>query len=302
MPALSLRRALAAAVCAAIAGATLASAQHRGPRERSGGADHGGGAIAAPVRERSVARDMVLSLRGPAGGRVAVDGNMFAPCGLGTIRGTAPLRAGRRFTLRGTTSRRPARGVRVRSTFTVSGRATAEGFIGTARLRLRVRRRGARTRTCSSREVAWRVRRIAPADAGPAPAPAGATLYGAQSQRATRARRAVVLRTSAGGRTVERAVFAFRTSCRDRRVVVSDDVNVSGEFEVAPDGSFRHVERYRVGYPDSIMRATALIKGRFDSSGAAAGRLYVTERYQDRRTGRRHDVCRTGTRSWSARP
>jgi hypothetical protein len=97
-------------------------------------------------------------------------------------------------------------------------------------------------------------------------------------------------------------VLAFRAPCDRQRIIVTDDVNYSPEFDVAADGSFRSVERFRLNFPDVTQHTTIVVRGQFDQAGAVAGRLSVTQRYTNRRNGRRVGVCKTGTQSWSARP
>ena len=260
----------------------------------------GGGAIAVPVKETTVAKDMMLSIRTGTERRIGVDGRIYAKCGLGTISGDATLNADGRFTLRGEVTRRPLVGTSNRSTFVVKGSLLPDGGAGTASVKLRVRAKGRATRTCTSRTVTWSVRR--PVDAGaPAPGPAEATLYGLTSQRAARARQAIVLHAASGGRRIERATFGYRAGCDRGRIVESDDVNASPEFDVAADGSFREVERFKTTFADVIVRTTVVLSGQFDAAGNAAGKLAVTERYASRKSGKRVDVCKTGTRSWSAR-
>jgi hypothetical protein len=243
---------------------------------------------------------MLLGLRASRG-TVGLDGQLFARCAVGTIRGRTKLAADGSFTLRGTFTQRPFKGARQSTRFLVRGRMTDEGARGTARASIRLTAKGSRTQTCSSRTVSWRLRRPAAAVA-PAPAPAGGTLYGMTSQRASRAKRGVVLRTARDGRTIERFTFGYRVTCDRRRIAVSDDLNVSPEFGVRGDGSFRKVERFTEKLADVIVRTTVVVRGQFDAAGAAAGKLSVTERYYRRKTGKRVDICRAGTRTWSASP
>ncbi len=135
----------------------------------------------------------------------------------------------------------------------------------------------------------------------PAPAPAEGTLRGVTSQDAPRAKHAIVLRAASGGRRIERATFGYRANCDRGRIVESDDVNISPEFDVAADGSFRVVERLKATFKDVVVRTTVVLRGQFDAAGAAAGKLAVTERYASRKSGKRVDVCATGARSWSTR-
>ncbi len=292
------RGALALAIAFVIAAATagLAFGESAGPTK----GNFGGGAIAVPVQESTVARDMVLAIRSGAGGKLGVDGQIYASCGLGTISGDGTVAADGSFTLRGDVTRRPLVGTRNTSTFVVRGTLTADGGEGTASVKLRVRTKGRATRTCTSRTVSWTVRR--PGDAAAAaPGPAEGTLYGLTSQDAPRAQQAMVLHAASGGRRVERALFGYRAKCDRGRIVESDDVNISPEFDVAADGSFRVVERFKATFADVIVRTTVVLRGQFDAAGNAAGKLSVTERYASRRSGKRVDVCASGTRSWSAR-
>lgn len=288
----------AVALVIAAAGAGAAFGQTAAPV-----GNFGGGAIALPVKETTVARDMLLSIRARSGGRLGVHGQIYARCGLGTISGDAKLAGDGRFTLRGTVTRRPLVGTRNISTFVVRGTLTPEGGEGSARVKLRVRRKGRATRSCTSRTVGWTLRRVGAVGAAgaAAPAPAEGTLYGLTAQTAAHAKHAIVLRAAGGGRRIERATFGYRTRCDRGRIVESHDVNISPEFDVAADGSFRAVERLRATFMDVIVRTTVVLRGQFDAGGNAAGKLSVTERYANRRNGKRVDVCTTGTRSWSAR-
>jgi hypothetical protein len=291
------RRAIAIgfAATAATAGVALAQA----PTRPSG--NLGGGAIALPVDEDTVAKDMLLSIRALANGRMGVDGHLYTSCGHATIKGKTSLAADGTFTLRGTATRKPVVGVTERTSFTVTGRLTGDGGTGTASATVRARAGKRPQRTCTSRTVRWTVRRSG-SPAAPAPAPADATLFGLSAQDGPNAKRPVVLHVTKGGRAIDRLVVAFRAPCDMRRLIVTDDVNYSPEFDVAADGSFRSVERFRLNFPDVIQRTTIVLRGQFDAAGAVAGRLAVTQRYTNRRNGRRVGVCRTATQSWSARP
>lgn len=298
MTAPRLRR--AAAIALAAGAATACVAPTAIAATPSG--NFGGGAIAVPVDENSVARDMLLALRALPDGRVGIDGQLYTNCGPGAIRGDTKLAADGSFTLRGEAKRRPVVGVTETTTFVVRGTLTADGASGTARGRLKIDPRRGETRTCKSREVAWTLRGGAGA-AAPAPAPAAAsTLFGLTSQDASRARHAVVLHTADGGRSIERFLFSFRATCDRGRVVVFDEQDFSPEFDVAADGSFRNVEKFRLSYSDVSVRSTVVVRGQFDQAGGAAGKLSVTQRFSSRRTGKAVDVCRTGVRTWSARP
>ena len=117
--------------------------------------------------------------------------------------------------------------------------------------------------------MTWTVRR--PVDAAAAaPGPAEGTLYGLTSQDARApSRRSCCTRPAAGGASSART-FGYRTTCERGRIVVSDDVNISPEFDVAADGSFREVERFTANFADVIVRTTVVLRGQFDAAGSAA--------------------------------
>ncbi len=290
------RRAIAVASICTAATAGVAYAQSEAPPV----GNYGGGAIAVPVSEKTIAKDMLLAIRARSGGRIGVDGQLAASCAPGTIAGDAKLAADGSFTLRGTSTRRPLVGVTETTTFVVKGALTADAGYGTASVTVRVRAKRRAARTCKSRTVSWAVRRAGPPGA-PAPAPAESTLYGLTSQSGARAKRALVLHATSGGRSIDRLVLGYRVTCERHRVVVSDDVNFSPEFDVGADGSFRTVERFNRTFADVRLRTTVVVSGQFDQAGGAAGTLAVTQRYTDRKTGRSVDACTTGTRTWSAR-
>lgn len=288
--------AIGLAAVAASAGVALAEA----PTPTTG--NFGGGAIAVPVKQNTVAKDMLLSIRAVASGRIGVDGQMYTTCGHATIKGKTSLAADGTFTLRGKATRKPVLGVSERTSFTVTGRLTADGGgSGRARATVRVKAGKRAARTCKSHTVRWTVRRSGEA-AARAPAPAASTLLGLTAQSGTSAKKAVVLHVTKAGRAIDRFVLAFRAGCERRRIVVTDDVNYSPEFDIAADGSFRFVERFRVNFSDVAQRTTIVVRGQFDQAGAVAGKVAVTQRYTNRRSGKRVDVCKTGTLPWSARP
>lgn len=288
--------ALAAVLVTATAITTVARAQ----TSATPTGNFGGGTLAVPVSEKTVAKDMLLSIRSVAGGRLGIDGQMFASCGIGAISGDAKLAADGSFVLTGKVTRKPLVSVRQTTTFTVKGTLTADGGQGTASMKLSVASKGHKTRNCSSHTVGWTVRRPVPTAAAPSAAPNENLLYGMTSQSGARAKRAIVLHTASGGRRIDRLTFGFRSSCSQNRIIAADDVDISPEFDVAADGSFREVERFKVAYSDVIAHTTVVVRGQFDAAGGAAGKLAVTERYTSRKTGKRVDECVTGTRSWSA--
>ncbi|CAN5168170.1 hypothetical protein BH20ACT16_BH20ACT16_15920 [soil metagenome] len=291
------RRAIAIGCIAAAGTAGVALAQ--APATPAG--NFGGGAIAVPVDENTTQKDMLLAIRAVASGRIGVDGQISTPCGQATIRGKTTPAADGSFTLRGNATRKAVVGVTERTAFTVTGTLTADGGTGTAKATVRARGGGRKASTCQSRTVRWTVRR--PAEVAAAgPGPGEGTLFGLTAQSGASAKRPIVLHVSNAGRAIDRLVLSFRARCDSRRLVEPSDVNYSPEFDIDADGSFRAVERFRVNYSDVIQRTTVVVSGQFDAAGAVAGQLSVTQRYTNRRNGRRVGDCKTGAQTWSARP
>ena len=193
---------------------------------------------------------MLLSIRALPGGKIALGGQLFASCGIGAITGETTLDADGNFALRGVVKRNPLVRVSQTTSFLVRGKLTAAGGDGTAKMTLRVTAKGQKAESCSSRTVNWTVRRPIDTAAVPAPAPGEATLYGLTSQTGGRTKHAIVLHAASAGRRIERLSFGFRSKCSRGRIIAADDVNISPEFDVAADGSFREVERFRVNFSD----------------------------------------------------
>jgi len=284
-----------ACVCTAAVGAAYAQAA----ATTSG--NFGGGAIAVPVSQKTVAKDMLLAIRALPDGRAGVDGRLTTTCGEATIKGNTKLGADGGFHLRGSATRKPLLGVRERTTFDVRGILLGDGGTGIASAKLRVRAEGRATRNCESKTLTWTIRRAPAAPAAPAAAPPEALLYGVIAQDGPSAKRPIVLHVTKQGLAIDRLAMGFRVTCDKRRIVVADEVNFSPEFEVAADGSFRSIEKFRITYSDVTLRSTVVVRGQFDAAAAVSGKLSVTERFTNRKTGKRVDVCATGTQSWSAR-
>ncbi len=299
MRGLRTRSIAAGALVCAVAGAGAAAAQD--PPAPAPEGNFGGGALHVPVSEKTVARDMLIAIRVRSGGRVAVEGHMFAACGLGRMTGETTTAPDGSFTLRGRATKRPAAGVAQTYRFVVRGVLTAAGAGGTAKLTVRARTSRTKLRVCNSRTVSWTARRPSPAVASAAAPARATTLYGLTAQRASRARRSIVLHVADGGRSMHRLAFGYRTRCERGRITVFSNVEVTPQFDIAADGSFRTVDRFEQTHSDVVQKTTVVVRGRFDAAGAVAGKLAVTERFYSRRSGRRVDLCRTGTTSWAAR-
>ncbi len=182
------------------------------------------------------------------------------------------------------------------TTFVVRGTLTADGGEGTASGKLRVTAKGRKARSCTSRTVSWTVRRPIDTGAVAAPAPAdGDPLRPHLAGRRARQARDRRCTSPSAGRRIDRALFGYRTNCSRGRIVVAEDVNITPEFDVAADGSFREVERFSAKFADVTVKTTVVLRGQFDSAGGASGKLVgdrallqPQERQERRRVQDRH--------------
>lgn len=129
----------------------------------------------------------------------------------------------------------------------------------------------------------------------PAPAPGGATLIGMNSSRLGPF--GVNLRVAPDGSRITHFIAGARFRCA--RLPAYQETNYSPPIAVAPDGTFRRVERFRVPFADVIDSVTVTTEGRF-VNGGAIGTWEARATSRSRRTGRVVDRCGTGALTWAA--
>ncbi len=265
--------------------------------------DFGGGTLVAnPVRNAVGVTTIAARV---ADGRVRVQAYVSGRCALAKLRRTVPITPAGDFSVTARGGHRSEEdGFRHAHRTVIRGRITAEGGEGTVSSRLVGRERKGRARRCRTGTLRWTVRPGAGAGQGnPVAAPAGATLFGVSSQRDGGLVQPVLFRVSADGQRLAAGLYGFAAPCR--RDAVKWDyrslaLNIVKPVAIAPDGSFRSVERYRRKYTDAIERMTITFAGRF-TEGGAQGTLSLTSRFT-RRNGRFFDRCSTGEHTWVARP
>jgi len=241
---------------------------------------------------------MIISLRATGTDRVQIFAGMIARCEIAAIRTTATLAADGSFSASGVATERPGGGVRLRSTYTVSGIVGAASASGTASARAKVRQRGRKTRRCKTGSVRWDARRPTGDVGTPGAALPAARLYGATSQTSRGPRHAVVLRISDDGKRLRRALYSLNLRCGGDTLAVAEfpDENLS----IGADGKVSDVQ-HRSEKVDrrTRLRTTERFNATIGAAGAT-GRFSVTARIIDIPSGRTVGRCRSDTVKFTA--
>jgi len=249
--------------------------------------DYGGGAVGGdPARGYHGPGTVWLSaVANPGSARIA--GAASLGCGLARFDARAALAADGSFSFTRVRRWRDGR-TRLRAVVTVRGRFVGEAASGTVRARLRTRRGGRTARCSTGPERPWQLR--IPVAGTPPGAPAPAATYHGLLAQIPDVPQPFVLRTSDDGTRVAIAIFAYQRTCRRSAPYFN---NLTPGAAIAPDGSFRLRERFRVTYTDAVERFRVRVDGAF-SATRVQGTLRVTSVARSRRTGRVTDRCDTG--------
>jgi hypothetical protein len=287
--------ALVAAGVATFALVVAGSAEAAGPI-----AVYGGGLLPALGGKRYKPTAGV-ELRSFRGGRVGVRFDTTLRCGHDEYLSVAGRRVGKlrhgRVTVRGHRSFRagPRKSDRVRYRWKVTARVGPEAANGV--LRISGHKTFGKHRRCIKPRRPFRTRHYRPLAGPPAAAGSRTRYFGLDSSRVDGDYKgSVVLRTGKGGRRVW-ARWAVKTHCRDG--IPDRFENITPPARVKGNHSFARHERFTIHFPDITIKYRAFFGGRFTTDGAR-GKLRLTERIYDRRTGRRLTRCDSRSRSWLA--
>lgn len=259
---------------------------------------YGGGAIIDPPKSIEGPGNMIISLRAAGNGKVQIFIGMGARCEIAAIRTTATLAADGSFSASGAAIERPGGGVRLRSTYKVSGILGAANASGTASARGKVQQRGRQTRRCKTGSVAWEARRPTGDVGTPGAALPAARLYGTTSQTSRDRRHALVLRISADGKRLRRALYSLNLTCAGDTLVVADAPD--GNLSIGADGKVSDVQHdsEKVDRRTRV-RTTETFNATIGAAGAT-GRFSVTARVIDIPSGRTVGRCRSDTVKFTA--
>jgi hypothetical protein len=285
--------ALASPALAAGGLATPATAQ--APIKPEG--NFGGGALVAAPRAIDGAGNAIVALRALPKRRLEIEATVRGRCAGGDISAATKVSAGGSFESEGTVSQQPDPALKITTTYKLSGSFTSRGAAeGTLSATLERSLEG-KTTTCRSGTVKFSVRRPTGGLGDPG-APKAAFYYGTTAQRSTGPTRPIVLRVSANGRRLSRALFGESVKCSDDRVAIGieaprTDVPIDSRGRVADHELYEFTQGEAVVHVDDHFTAELGSRG-------ARGTFSLSSRAADRASGRTIQTCKSGTVRWRA--
>jgi hypothetical protein len=287
------------ASCAgALCGLTLAAAAAavaQAPAPPRG--NFGGGALVAPPLDIFGAGNAVISLRALPKRRLEIEATVRARCAGGDISATTDISASGAFRARDTVTEEPTLGMKVTTTYALSGAFSApDAAEGTVSATIE-RSLDGRTTSCRTGKVAFAVRRPTTGVGTPG-APKAARYYGTTSQRGAGPNRPIVLRISADGRRVTRALFGESVTCSDGKLSIGVEAPRT-DIRVDSRGSVRDRERFTLTRGETVTKVDDHFAAQLGSKGAR-GSFSLSDRTTDRASGRTIQTCRSGTVHWRA--
>ena len=290
-------RARTALCCVAVAVLlTTAAATAQAPAPEG---NFGGGALVAPPRDHFGPGNAVVGLRALPERKLEIEATVRASCAGGEIAAATTIAGDGSFSAEGTERTEPERGVRVTTQYKLSGAFSTPGAADGTVAATITRRADGRTRTCRSGTVKFGARRPTGAVGTPGAIP-GARYYGTTSQRGVGPRRPIVIRISADGRVIRRALFGESVRC-------SDNTHLSGidaprtNAAIDSEGRVRDVERSKARSGNTVVTFDDRFTAQFGSAGAN-GTFSLSDTTLDNTTGRILQTCKSGVVKWTAAP
>jgi hypothetical protein len=257
----------------------------------------GGGALVAPPRPIDGAGNAILALRALPKRMLELEATVRGRCAGGDISAATKVLADGSFKADGTVSQQPDPALKITTTYKLSGRFTSRSAAeGTLTATLERSLEGKKT-TCRSGTVKFAVRRPT-GGLGEPGAPEAAFYYGTTTQRSTGPNRPIVLRVSASGARLSRALFGESVKCSDDRVAIGieaprTDVPIDSRGRVADH------ERYEFTQGEAVVHVDDHFTAELGTRGAR-GTFSLSSRAADRASGRTIQTCKSGTVRWRA--
>jgi hypothetical protein len=284
---------VAGAVLAAVALAAPAIAE--APITPEG--NFGGGALAAPPRAIDGAGNAIVAVRALPKRRLEIEATVRGRCAGGDISAVAKVAADGSFHAEGTVSQQPDPALKITTTYKLTGRFTSRGAAeGTLTATLDRSLEG-HTTTCRSGKVAYSLRRPTGGLGDPG-APKAAFYYGTTAQRSTGPNRPIVLRVSASGRVLRRALFGESVKCSDDRIAIGIEAPRT-DVPIDSRGRVTDHERYEFTQGEAVVHVDDHFTAELGTRGAR-GTFTLSSRAADRASGRTIQTCKSGTVRWRA--
>jgi hypothetical protein len=257
----------------------------------------GGGALVSPPRDIFGAGNALVALRALPERRLEIEATVRAKCAGGDISAATKIAASGTFGADGTVTQEPSPALTITTTYKLSGRFTGAGEAEGTIAATIVRSLEGRKTTCRSGEVAFAVRRPTTGLGTPG-APKAAHYYGTTTQKSTGPNRPIVMRVSADGKRITRALFGESVKCSDDRVSIGveaprTNIAIDSRGRVTDRDKFTITEGEAVTYVDDRFTAQLGTRG-------ARGTFSLSDRTTDRASGRTIQTCKSGTIRWRA--
>ena len=257
----------------------------------------GGGALVSPPRDIFGAGNAIVALRALPKRRLEIEATIRAKCAGGDISAATKIAASGAFGADGEVTQEPSPALTITTTYKLSGRFTsANAAEGTLSATI-VRSLEGRTTTCKSGEVAFAVRRPVTGLGTPA-APQAARYYGTTTQKSVGPNRPIVLRISADGRRITRALFGESVKCSDGRLSIGVEAPRTN-IAIDSRGRVRDREQFTITEGETV----TIVDDRFTAelgTRGARGTFSLSDRTTDRASGRTIQTCKSGTIRWRA--
>ena len=294
-------------LCSAVLACLVAAGAFAQAPQRPSG-NFGGGALVPPPRAHFGAGNLVIGLRALPNRKLEIEATIRASCPGATgaaktagadISASAKIAADGSFKTDGTATSEPDRGVRLKTTYELSGKfSSATAIDGTISATIDRGAAGA-TKRCRTGNVRFGARRPK-GELGVPGAKPSARYYGTTAQRGVGARRAIVLRVSGDGLLITRGLFGESVTCSDGKRssgIEAPRTNIS----VDAKGRVSDRERFTINNGTTETRVSDRFSAMLGEDGAK-GTFSLSDRTIDKTSRRVIQSCRSGTIKWTAAP
>jgi hypothetical protein len=286
-------RAVSLGALAAVTLAAAAVAQAPAPPR----GNFGGGALVSPPRDIFGAGNAIVALRALPERRLEIEATVRAGCAGGDISAATKITADGSFAAKGSESQEPSPSVQITTKYALSGRftaaAAAEGTISATI----ARSAEGRTKRCRTGPVEFGVRRPTGGVGAPG-APRAARYFGTTSQRGVGPSRPIVLRISADGQRITRALFGESVRCSDGKLSIGVEAPRTN-IRLDARGRVRDREHFDLTQGETVVHVDDRFTAEVGRTGAR-GTLALSDRTADRASGRTIQTCKSGTVRWRA--
>ncbi len=260
----------------------------------------GGGALVAPPKDLFGPGNAVVGLRALSQRRLELEATVRAKCAGGDIQLATKYKPDGSFSAEGSESQSPARGEKVKTTYTLAGAFTDPRAVeGTLSATIVKTSDSAETKTCKTGKIAFSARRpngeLGDRDVRPR-----ARYFGVTAQRGTGPRRPIVVRLSGDRRRISRALFGEQVRCSDGKRSIGIEAPRTN-IAVDSKGRVSDREQDKIDNGDTFTYLDDRFTATLGRAGAK-GTFSLSDRTVDKASGNVIQSCESGTVKWTAAP